>query len=152
MNDLIFVVEDTDEDVEAIERAISRSHPRLRPEFFRSGAEVLARLAEPGPVRPWLMLLDLNMPGESGIDVLRRARADRTLDDLTIVVFSSSEDQAETDACNAAGADSYIFKPLNFSLFQSVLSQTLDYWRSRPRSGNVARMVVPPPGESSAQT
>jgi CheY-like chemotaxis protein len=152
MNDLIFVVEDTDEDVEAIERAISRSHPHLRPEFFRSGTEVLARLARPGPQRPWLMLLDLNMPGESGLDVLRHARSDRTLDDLTIVVFSSSEDQAETDACHDAGADSYIFKPLNFALFQSVLSQTLDYWIARPRSGNVARIVVPPPGESSAQT
>jgi CheY-like chemotaxis protein len=135
MNDLIFVVEDTDEDVEAIERAISRSHPQLRPEIFRSGTEALARLAEPGPVRPWLMLLDLNMPGENGIDVLRRARADRTLDDLTIVVFSSSEDQAETDACHAAGADSYIFKPLNFALFQSVLSQTLDYWGSQRDQG-----------------
>ncbi|MEU4620634.1 response regulator [Actinoplanes sp. NPDC023801] len=152
MNDLIFVVEDTDEDVEAIERAISRSHPHLHPEFFRSGTEVLARLAEPGGRRPWLMLLDLNMPGEDGLEVIRRLRGDSGLDDLTIVVFSSSEDEAETDACHAAGADSYIFKPLNFALFQSVLSRTLDYWRGRPRSGNVARTVVPPPGESSAHT
>jgi CheY-like chemotaxis protein len=131
MNDLIFVVEDTDEDVEAIERAIGRSHPQLRREFFRSGTEVLARLAQPDPVRPWLMLLDLNMPGESGLDVIRRLRSRSDLGDMTIVVFSSSEDQAETDACHAAGADSYVFKPLNFALFQSVLSQTLDYWRSQ---------------------
>jgi CheY-like chemotaxis protein len=130
MSDVIFVVEDTDEDVEAIERAIGRSHPHLRPEFFRSGTEVLARLAQPDTVRPWLMLLDLNMPGESGLDVIRRLRSRTDLDDLTIVVFSSSEDEAETDACHAAGADSYIFKPLNFALFQSVLSQTLDYWGS----------------------
>jgi CheY-like chemotaxis protein len=131
MSDVIFVVEDTDEDVEAIERAIGRSHPHLRPEFFRSGTEVLTRLAQPDPVRPWLMLLDLNMPGESGLDVIRRLRSRTDLDDLTIVVFSSSEDQAETDACHVAGADSYIFKPLNFALFQSVLSRTLDYWGSQ---------------------
>ena len=48
-----------------------------------------------------------------------------------------------------SGADSYIYKPINFALFQSVLAQTLDYWRSR--TPNVTQMVVPPPGESSAQ-
>jgi CheY-like chemotaxis protein len=152
MSDLIYVVEDSDEDVEAIERAIGRSHPALRLEFHRSGADVLAGLTEPGRERPWLMLLDLNMPGESGLDVIRAVRARPDLDDLRLVVFTSSEDQAEADACHAAGADSYVYKPLNFALFQSVLSQTLDYWRSRARSGNVARMVAPPPGESSAQT
>jgi CheY-like chemotaxis protein len=152
MSDLIFVVEDSDEDVEAIERAVGRSHPTLRREFFRSGVAVLAGLTEPGRERPWLVLLDLNMPGESGLDVIRSVRARPDLAELRLVVFTSSEDQAEADACHDAGADSYIYKPINFALFQSVLSQTLDYWRSRPRSGNVARMVVPLPGESSAQT
>ncbi|WP_430782483.1 response regulator [Actinoplanes sp. G11-F43] len=148
--DLVFVVEDSDEDVEAIERAISRSHPDVRLEFFRSGGAVLSRLAEEREL-PWLALVDLNMPGESGLDVVRAIRADRALDALTVVVFTSSEDQGEADACYAAGADSYIYKPINFALFQSVLSQTLDYWRSRP-AGNDARIVVPPPGDSSAHT
>jgi CheY-like chemotaxis protein len=149
--DLIFVVEDTDEDVEAIDRAIGRAHPDLRVEFFRSGTEVLPRLTAGGADQPRLLLLDLNMPGESGLDVIRRVRQQDSLADLTIVVFTSSEEPAEADACYAAGADSYIFKPLNFGLFQSVLSQTLDYWRSRPVSGKVARTVVPPPGDCSAQ-
>ncbi|GLY02681.1 MULTISPECIES: response regulator [Actinoplanes] len=144
-DDLIFVVEDTDEDVEAIDRAISRSHPDVQVEFFRSGTEVQPRLAD-GTPHPRLLLLDLNMPGESGLDVVRWIRARRDLDGLTVVVFTSSEDQAEADACYAAGADSYIYKPLNFALFQSVLAQTLNYW------GKVARTVVPPPGDSSAHT
>ncbi|MFD0523413.1 response regulator [Paractinoplanes durhamensis] len=143
------MTEDSAEDIEAIERAIGRSHPGLRAEFFSSGAEMLARLAT---TRPRLLLLDLNMPGESGLDVIRRVRADDTLADLTIIVFTSSEEPAEADACYAAGADSYIYKPLNFALFQSVLSRTLDYWLNRPAAGNDARIVVPPSGESSAQT
>jgi CheY-like chemotaxis protein len=142
----ILVVEDSPEDVEAIERAISRSHPWLGLEFLRSGAEVLPRLTAPGAELPSIMLLDLNMPGEGGLAVIRRVRADATLNSIRIVVFTSSEDQAEADACYAAGADSYIYKPVNFALFQTVLRQTVDYW------GNVARIVVPPPGDSSAQT
>ena len=146
---MIFVVEDSDTDVEAIGRALGRSHPDLPVEFFRSGAEAVARLAG---TRPRLMLLDLNMPGESGLDVIRPVRADPALAGLTLVVFTSSEEPAEADACYAAGADSYIYKPLNFGLFQSVLSRTLDYWLSRPAGGNVAHTVVPPSGESPAQT
>ncbi|MEV6346222.1 response regulator [Actinoplanes sp. NPDC051851] len=127
----VFVVEDSDEDVEAIERAIGRSHPDVTVEFFRSGSEVLPRLTAPGAALPHMVLLDLNMPGESGLDVIRNLRSRPGLARLILVVFTSSEDQAEADACYAAGADSYIYKPLNFALFQSVLSQTLDYWRSR---------------------
>lgn len=145
MPELILVVEDSAEDVEAIERAISRSHPRTRLEFLRSGDAVLPRLTAPGAALPNLILLDLNMPGEGGLAVIRRVRADPGLSGVRIIVFTSSEDQAEADACYAAGADSYIYKPVNFALFQTVLRQTLDYW------GNVAHIVVPPPGESSAQ-
>ncbi|MFI1990348.1 response regulator [Actinoplanes sp. NPDC020271] len=146
MTELVLVVEDSPADVEAIERAISRSHPQLRLEFLRSGTEVLTRLTAPGAALPTIMLLDLNMPGEGGLAVIRQVRADATLDGIRIIVFTSSEDQAEADACYAAGADSYIYKPVNFALFQTVLRQTLDYW------GNVAHIVVPPPGDSSAQT
>lgn len=150
--DLVLVVEDSDEDVEAISRAITRSHPGRRLEFLRSGADVLPRLVAPDAARPRLMLLDLNMPGESGLQVLRRIRAEESLRDLIVVMFTSSEDRAEADACYAAGADSYIFKPINFALFQTVLRQTLDYWRDRDSTGSAARTVTPPPGESSTQT
>jgi len=149
VTDLVLVVEDSDEDIEAIARAIGRSHPEVRLEFLRSGTGVLPRLNDTGQARPGLVLLDLNMPGEGGLDVIRRVRADAVFEALRLVVFTSSENQAEAAACYAAGADSYIYKPINFALFQSVLAQTLDYWRSR--TPNVTQMVVPPPGESSAQ-
>jgi CheY-like chemotaxis protein len=149
VTDLVLVVEDSDEDIEAIARAIGRSHPDVRLEFLRSGTGVLPRLNDAGQSRPAMVLLDLNMPGEGGLDVIRRVRADAGFEALRLVVFTSSENQAEAEACYAAGADSYIYKPINFALFQSVLAQTLDYWRSRAE--NVTRTVVPPPGDSSAQ-
>jgi CheY-like chemotaxis protein len=151
VNDLILVVEDSDEDVEAIARAIGRSRPDVRLEFLRSGAEVLPRLTAAGADRPSLVLLDLNMPGEGGLDVVKHVRAEPGLAGLTLIVFTSSENQEEADACFAAGADSYIYKPINFALFQTVLRQTLDYWLARLSAGKEAHMTVPPPGASSAQ-
>ncbi|GAB2571858.1 response regulator [Paractinoplanes abujensis] len=148
MSDLVLVVEDSDEDIEAIDRAIGRSHPDVRLEFLRSGSGVLPRLTGAAE-RPRIVLLDLNMPGEGGLDVIRQVRARGEFDGLRLVVFTSSENQAEAEACYAAGADSYIYKPINFALFRGVLSQTLDYWRSR--EPNVTQTVVPPPGDSPAQ-
>jgi CheY-like chemotaxis protein len=160
-DELILVVEDSDEDIEAIERAIGRSHPDVRLEFIRRGDAVLPRLAEPAVPLPDLLLLDLNLPGESGLTILTRVRAVSAYDAITVVVFSSSTDSVEGDRCYAAGADSYIYKPINFALFQTVLRGTIDYWRSRDASaadsgsrevaGNVSQMVVPPPGAESAQ-
>jgi CheY-like chemotaxis protein len=151
-HELILVVEDSDSDVEAIGRAIGRSHPDIRLEFVRRGTDVLPRLTDPAATPPDLILLDLNMPGDNGLTVLTNVRAVPALDDVTIVVFTSSAEQIEAEACYAAGADSYIYKPINFALFQTVLQSTIDYWRSRPAgSGNVSQMVVPPPGDESAQ-
>ncbi|HEY0001803.1 MAG TPA: response regulator [Actinoplanes sp.] len=160
-DELILVVEDSDEDVEAIERAIGRSHPDVRLEFVRRGDAVLPRLADPAVPLPDLVLLDLNMPGESGLTILTGVRAVRAYDEITIVVFTSSAAPAEADLCYAAGADSYIYKPINFALFQTVLRSTIDYWRSRAATapatgsdevtGKVSQTVVPPPGTESAQ-
>jgi CheY-like chemotaxis protein len=131
-NDLILVVEDSESDVEAIGRAIGHSHPDVRLEFVRHGSAVLPRLTDPDATLPGLMLLDLNMPGENGLAVLTNVRAVPALDGVTIVVFTSSAEQSEAEACYSAGADSYIYKPLNLALFQTVLRGAIDYWRSRP--------------------
>jgi CheY-like chemotaxis protein len=150
---MILVVEDSDSDVEAIERAIGRSHPAIHLEFVRRGTEVLPRLTDPAAALPDLILLDLNMPGENGLTILADIRAKPGLDDITIVVFTSSAEQIEAEACYAAGADSYIYKPINFALFQTVLCGAIDYWRSRwaTPGGNVSQMVVPPAANDSAQ-
>ncbi len=82
-------------------------------------------------------------------------------DEITVVVFTSSTAEAEAGLCYAAGADSYVYKPLNFALFQTVLRSTIDYWRSRAATapgtksdevtGKVSQIVFPPPGSESAQ-
>jgi CheY-like chemotaxis protein len=158
-DEMILVVEDSDSDVEAIERAISRSHPGIHLEFVRRGTEVLPRLTDPAAALPDLILLDLNMPGDNGLTILAAIRAVPALDAITIVVFTSSAEETEAEACYAAGADSYIYKPINFALFQTVLRGAIDYWRSRwatpalspaTPEGNVSQMMVPPAADDSA--
>ncbi|MFD6418307.1 response regulator [Streptomyces sp. NPDC060194] len=124
----ILVVEDSQEDAEAIERALTRTHPDIRLEFTDRGEGVAERLAAADEL-PGMVLLDLNMPGPSGHAVLRAIRARPELAEITVVVFTSSTAPAEVDACYAAGADSYIYKPVNFALFRTVLKGAVDYWQ-----------------------
>ncbi|WGP11796.1 response regulator [Streptomyces sp. SH5] len=125
---LILVVEDSEEDTEAIQRALSRSHPSLDLEFAPRSEDVLPRLLAPAARTPDLLLLDLNMPGTDGLTLLSSLRAHPVCASLTVVVFTSSTASAEEDACYAAGADSYIYKPVNFELFQTVLQGAVDFW------------------------
>ncbi|OWA02248.1 response regulator [Streptomyces sp. CS227] len=124
----VLVVEDSEEDVEAIERALNRSHPALHLEFTAHGDGLAERLLARREELPGMILLDLNTRGEDGLEGLAALRARPELADLTVVVFTSSTAPADVDACYAAGADSYIYKPVNFDLFRTVLKGAVDYW------------------------
>ncbi|WP_328457762.1 MULTISPECIES: response regulator [unclassified Amycolatopsis] len=127
---LVLVVEDSAEDREAIQRALTRTHPELELEFAPDGDAAIARLTDPGPDRPGLLLLDLNLPGRDGYQVLADLRANPDLAGLTIIVFTSSTTSADIERCYALGADSYVYKPVNFHLFRTVLQGAVDYWQA----------------------
>ncbi|MFJ9621037.1 response regulator [Streptomyces sp. NPDC101181] len=143
---LILVVEDSEEDTEAIQRALSRSHPSLHVEFAPRSDAVIPRLLDPAAARPDLVLLDLNMPGVNGLTLLSSLRRHPELASLTVVMFTSSTSSAEEDACYAAGADSYIYKPVNFELFQTVLRGAVDYWISQRPTGDRPEAGTPAAG------
>ncbi|MEU9731690.1 response regulator [Streptomyces sp. NPDC048002] len=138
----LLVVEDSQEDAEAVQRALSQTHPQLKLEFVTNGEELLDRLLAAAEV-PAIILLDLNMPGIGGYALLKAIRAQPELAEVTVVVFTSSTAPAEVEACYAAGADSYIYKPLNFELFRTVLKGAVDYWQQSRRQPPGGRLPGP---------
>ncbi len=63
---------------------------------------------------PDLLFLDLNMPYKDGIETLKELRADHRYDNLPIVIFSTSGNQAHAETCYTFGANLYIVKPETF--------------------------------------
>ena len=85
----------------------------------KTGKEALGLLQnqavrEDAPRQPDLILLDLNLPGLSGLDVLALLKADRKLLSIPVTVFSSSSLEKDRNRSFALGAQQYITKPNSF--------------------------------------
>jgi len=131
----ILLVEDSPEDYEATRRAFERSGLKNPIHHCADGDEALEFLRKKGAhadrrahPRPGLVLLDLNLPGTDGRDVLQAMKADPSLRSIPVVVLTTSSDERDIDACYAAGANSYIRKPVDLDGFFHAVQSLKDYW------------------------
>ena len=80
-----------------------------------------AALALARRYRPGLILLDLHLRGESGLDVLRRLRSEPGLGETRIVILTAETDPDTTERVLAAGADGYVSKPVEMAALAALL-------------------------------
>ncbi|MBS0154431.1 MAG: response regulator [Nitrospira sp.] len=131
----ILLVEDNPDDVELTLRALKKNNVTNRIAVVRDGAEALdylfaiGRYADRSPsAPPKVVLLDLKLPLISGIEVLRRCRADAQLHRIPIVVLTSSREEPDIQTCYDLGVNSYIVKPVDFQQFTDAVRQAGLYW------------------------
>jgi CheY-like chemotaxis protein len=80
------------------------------------------------PLRPGLILLDLNMPGMSGLEVLAAIKDDDELRTIPVIVLSTSDLESDIRACYRGGVAGYFVKPLEYGQFVTTLQSILRYW------------------------
>jgi two-component system, response regulator len=131
----ILVVEDSPEDFETTLRAFQRAGMRNPLLHCATGDEALDFLHRRGRYedprrapRPGIILLDLNLPGTDGRDVLREIKQAAPLCNIPVIVLTTSADKRDIDACYRAGANSYIQKPVDLDGFMRAVQQLHDYW------------------------
>ncbi len=131
----ILIVEDNPDDYEACVTALTQDHNLANPiHWCKTGMEALDYLHRRGdymddaPERPSLIMLDLNMPGIDGRDVLAEIKSDEFLRKIPVIVMTSSRDQADIDACYRDGANSYVVKPVDLNGFIEAIARLRDYW------------------------
>jgi CheY-like chemotaxis protein len=79
--------------------------------------------AEQGPA---LILLDLNLPGETGCDFLRKLKHNPCYTHTPIVILTTSDDPADIRSCYEAGASGYVIKP---GCFEELVTQARHIWK-----------------------
>lgn len=131
----LLVVEDSNEDFEALQRLLGRSSLSISIQRCVNGEQALAFLYRTGAYedrqrspRPGLIVLDLNLPGTDGREVLRRIKQDRTLKKIPIVIFTTSNNPQDIEDCYQYGVNSYIIKPINFAQLKRDIQAIVDYW------------------------
>lgn len=131
----ILLVEDSPEDCRATIRAFKRSGFDKPIVNCGDGDEALDYLFRRGDyaapekaTRPSLILLDLNLPGTDGREVLEQVKTDRDLCDIPVVVLTTSSDPRDVMASYKAGANSYVQKPLDRDVLYSTVHQLKEYW------------------------
>jgi DNA-binding response OmpR family regulator len=103
------LVADDDRDIRDLIR-FKLEQAGFRPRVFDDGTSALAGI-ESDP--PDLAVLDVMMPGLSGIDVLRKVRGDERLHSVRVILLTARSRDADVDAGFATGADDYIIKPFS---------------------------------------
>ena len=130
----ILLVEDSKQDVELTLSALEEHHLANEVVVARDGAEALDYLLRRGKHAarpdelPAVVLLDLKLPKVSGLDVLRRIRADATTRRMPVVILTSSREEQDMAASYDLGVNSYIRKPVDFERFVQSVGQLGLYW------------------------
>ena len=134
-NQPILLVEDSPEDYEATVRAFQRAGLKntiIRCEDGDSALDYLhrrGRYADPeASPRPGVILLDLNLPGTDGREVLQEVKKDEQLCRIPVIVLTTSMDERDVEACYQAGANSYIQKPVDMDGFIRAIERLNGYW------------------------
>lgn len=114
----VLAVEDNPGDARLIREALEEDD-RVKVRVAWNGSEGLALLEEGPP--PDMILLDINLPGLGGLDLLSRIRAMPELERVPIVMFTSSQLIEDVRDAEARGADMFVVKPFDVLEYLSVL-------------------------------
>ena len=124
------------EDYEAYAKLVLRASDQVLPEteihWVPDGKQAMDFLgATQSSTRsdsPSLVLLDMTLPGMSGLEVLQRIRCDIGLRRIPVVMFSSSTTEAQRAAAYDAHANGYLGKPTNFDQLCRLMADLHRYW------------------------
>lgn len=131
----ILLVEDNHQDEMLTLRALRKINMANRVDVVRDGQQALDYLfregefsAREGKGMPTAILLDLNLPRLSGLEVLKRLRADPRTHLVPIVILTSSDEERDRLAGYEDGANSFVCKPLDFADFIETVARLGVYW------------------------
>lgn len=131
----ILLVEDSDADAELTRRALQHHNLGNNLVRLRDGEEALEYIFCTGRYKerniagvPKVILLDLNMPKVSGLEVLQRIKMDERTKAIPVVVMTSSREQQDLVNSYKLGVNAYVVKPVGFEAFARAVAELGLFW------------------------
>jgi len=131
----ILLVEDNAQDEMLTLRALRKVNLANQVDVARDGQQALDYLfregefaGRPGADLPAVVLLDIKLPRVSGLDVLKKLRADPRTHLLPVAILTSSDEERDRLQSYQNGANSFVRKPLDFAEFAETVARMGIYW------------------------
>ncbi|MBK7862622.1 MAG: response regulator [Archangiaceae bacterium] len=134
----ILLVDDSEADVRFALEALKEAKVKNKVHVVYDGESALEFLRRPGQRRPDLMLLDLNLPGLDGREVLADIKQDPLLAVMPVVILTTSRAEEDVLRTYALHANCYITKPVDLAQFVKVIQSIDAFWFS------VVKLPPPP--------
>jgi CheY-like chemotaxis protein len=125
----IVMIEDDEGHARLIEKNVRRAGVSNAIVPFTNGTEALDyimgkdRSGEASRDRSLLILLDLNLPDMTGVDILAKVKTNPHTKRLPVVVLTTTDDEGEIQRCYDLGANVYITKPVDYENFANAIRQ-----------------------------
>ena len=130
----ILLIEDSILEARLTMGALRKGKVEHKLHWLRNGTEGIAYLKQAGrfedATRPDLVLLDLRLPGVDGADVLTMVRDDPKLQDLPVVVMTSSTDEEDSRHAAELDVQAYMTKPVDLEKFLDVVEKLKGCWKA----------------------
>lgn len=127
----ILLIEDDTGDVYLLKEAFGVCGPGVTLQHAASGEEGLALLRS-GP-KPDLVMLDLNLPGHDGCEVVEEMRKDKALSNLPVLMLTTSQAESDVERAYRSGVNAFMVKPMDLDQLELLAKRICDFWFSSAR-------------------
>jgi CheY-like chemotaxis protein len=128
----LLIVDDDRGQLQLVEAMIRELGLQHRCHYTSNGFETLDFLHRVHPFekapRPQLILMDLNMPGMDGCEVLQQLKSDPALLSIPVIMFSSSQAEKDVSACYREHGNAYVRKPADFEETLTLFRDIDRFW------------------------
>jgi CheY-like chemotaxis protein len=124
----VILVEDNLADVELVKISVRELENPVELVHIGDGQELLHFFDGAVLSDIAVILLDLNMPRVSGIDVLRHMQQDNNLKKVPVVMFTTSNSKSDIMKCYELGAKAFVCKPLDIFEFNTSIRSIVEFW------------------------
>jgi len=128
---VILAIEDSDDDFFLLQRAFNKLGAVTELAHVENGLEALkylARAKENPSLLPALLLLDLKLPGMSGLELLSTVRKDPVFRPMVVNILTSSAEPSDIEQAFALGANAYTVKPMGLAQYEELVDGLYKFW------------------------
>jgi CheY-like chemotaxis protein len=140
----ILLVEDNPDDILLTKEVFREGKMKNRLHVAEDGEKAMQFLLNQGKFadapRPDIILLDLNLPGKDGREILSEIKEDQNLKSIPVIILSTSNDEEDITRMYEHHANAYLTKPIDLDRFINLIRTFEDFWLTIVKLPNGARI------------